>query len=297
MYITNKYFNLFFPIIFLLLLFLSCETVVDVELPKHKPMVVVNSIGNPDEPWELNISLSKGILDEGKIEIVNNAKVEILENGNPVSTFNHYSNGFYKSTGSKPETNVNYELRVSADGFETVTSSCKIHEPIRIESVIIDTVEGEYEQELELTISFTDIPNSKNYYSLSVLSIEKWNDGITYTYPIGFSSNDLLIRDEGRNFDEGRKFYGEEALFDDTILNGKNYKLKIFVNYYHSREDINLEFSLSSLSEDYYKYLKTKQAQDQSVDNPFAEPVIIYSNIKNGLGIFSGYSSSKYNLF
>ncbi len=297
MRLFTKYFLTKISFFLLLLFILSCETVVDVELPKHEPIIVVNSIGAPDEPWELNISLSKGILDEGKIEILNSAKVEILENGNPVSTFNHYSNGFYKSTGAKPKINVNYKLQVSTNGFETVTSNCIIPESVIIESVVIDTVDGEYEKELELTISFTDIPNSKNYYSLSVLSIEKWNDGITSTYPIGFSSNDLLIRDEGRNFDEGRKFYGEKAFFDDTILDGKNYKLKVYVNFYYSRDENNLEIVLSSLTKEYYKYLETREAQIQTIDNPFAEPVIIYSNIKNGLGIFSGYSSSKYKLF
>lgn len=299
MYAIKKYFNFCLLFIFLLLLFLSCETVVDVELPKHEPMIVVNSIGNPDEPWELNLSLSKGILNEGKIEILNKAKVEILENGNPISSFNHYSDGIYKSTGAKPKTNVNYELRVSNDGFETVTSSCKIPEPIGIESVTVDTIDTQWEdeKELEITISFTDVPNIENFYSFSMFRISTW-EGRTDVSSMYFSSNDLLIRDEDRILDEGRKYYGEEAFFDDTILDGKNYKLKVYV-YFHNRSDgkINYEIVLSSLTKEYYKYLETRDAQIRTGDNPFAEPVIIYSNIENGLGIFAGYSSSRYRLF
>jgi len=187
-------------------------------------------------------------------------------------------------------------LRVNADGFETVTSNCVIPEPVKIESVVIDTVDGEYEKELEITISFTDLPRIENYYSLSVLEISTW-EGRTSNSSIFFSSNDILIRDENRILDEGRDFFGE-AFFDDTILDGKNYKLKIYVHFNdRTKRQINYEIVLASLTKEYYQYLETREAQIRTIDNPFAEPVIIYSNIKNGLGIFSGYSTSRYKLF
>ncbi|NUM50252.1 MAG: DUF4249 family protein [Flavobacteriales bacterium] len=36
----------------------------------------------------------------------------------------------------------------------------------------------------------------------------------------------------------------------------------------------------------------SKNKYDATQGNPFVEPVIIYSNIKNGIGIFAGYSYS-----
>ncbi|MDX5319932.1 MAG: DUF4249 family protein, partial [Bacteroidota bacterium] len=47
-------------------------------------------------------------------------------------------------------------------------------------------------------------------------------------------------------------------------------------------------FELMSLDEHLYKYQTTFDAAESAQDNPFAEPVIIYSNIEGGIGIFGG---------
>jgi len=49
--------------------------------------------------------------------------------------------------------------------------------------------------------------------------------------------------------------------------------------------------TLSSVSEDYYKYNVTLAKYEQTQGDPFAQPVQVYSNIENGFGIFGGYSS------
>jgi hypothetical protein len=54
---------------------------------------------------------------------------------------------------------------------------------------------------------------------------------------------------------------------------------------------------LLSVSESYFRYLKATEFQENNEDNPFATPVQVYNNIENGLGIFAGYSISKYPLF
>ena len=47
------------------------------------------------------------------------------------------------------------------------------------------------------------------------------------------------------------------------------------------------EISVSHLSENYYKFIKTRQLYNENDGNPFAEPVQIHSNVKNGVGIFA----------
>ena len=294
----NRKLKLFFSLIILLIASLSCETIVDVNLPKHKPLLVVNSVCTPNKPWELNVSLNKGILEEGEIEIVNSAKVEILENGNPVSIFNHYNNGTYKSTGAKPKVNVNYTLRVSTDKYGKVTSNCLIPEPVKIESVEVDTIVNEYQRkELQLTISFTDPPNKKNFYSLEILRVGTYNGKKNY-YPEYFTSNDLIFDNNDNILFEGpdKRFRGNEAFFNDDIVDGKKYKMIVSVELFGIIDKQIFEVVLNSLTSSYYKYIKSQKLQRETRDNPFAEPVIVYSNIKNGLGIFAGYSSSKYLL-
>jgi hypothetical protein len=58
---------------------------------------------------------------------------------------------------------------------------------------------------------------------------------------------------------------------------------------------------LKSLEEDYYQYEKSKHLyyENGDGDDPFTEPVLIYSNVENGLGVFGGFSSdtTSFNYF
>jgi hypothetical protein len=48
--------------------------------------------------------------------------------------------------------------------------------------------------------------------------------------------------------------------------------------------------ALASLSEENYEYQRTAQLQDEVSRNPFAEAVLVHSNVRGGLGIFAGSS-------
>ncbi len=299
----RKYFYNLMSIILFLLIALSCESVVDVDLPKHKPMLVVNCCANTEKPWEVNVSLSKGILEEGDIKIVPNAKIEILDNNNKsVSEFNHYNDGIYKSTGAKPKANINYTLRVTTEEYGTATSNCILPKPVEIENVTVDTTTNKYqEKEFELTITFTDTPNEENFYGLSILKKTEWDDGNSDVSKEWFTSKDILIKEEEALFEDNRSdetFRGEQAFFDDLLLQGKQYRLKIFLHQYNSyyTKTVSYTVLLVTINKDYYRYIITSKTQRETDQNPFAQPTIIYNNIKNGLGIFGGYSVSKYSL-
>ncbi len=45
-----------------------------------------------------------------------------------------------------------------------------------------------------------------------------------------------------------------------------------------------------SVTEDYYLYLKSYSSQIYFEDNPFSEPVQIYTNIENGAGLMGAYN-------
>ncbi|MEN8192703.1 MAG: DUF4249 domain-containing protein [Bacteroidota bacterium] len=264
----------------------SCETIVNVDLPEHDPLIVVNSIGNPSNDWEMDVSLSKGLLEETEIQTVENAIIEITEDGIIMPEF-IFKNNKYTAPNFKPKPNALYELQVDVDGYETVTSNCIIVEPVIIENVTTEEKQGEYEKILDITITFTDHPNQENYYSISMID-SKGN------YPVWFSSNDILLGRKKGLMEDDNTFEGDLALFDDLILDGKSYSLKISVDYYDPSTSFIVV--LSTLNKDYYKYLQTSKAQFEDKDNPFAEAVIIHNNIKKGLGIFAGYSSSKYEI-
>ncbi|MCI5491108.1 MAG: DUF4249 domain-containing protein, partial [Prevotellaceae bacterium] len=48
---------------------------------------------------------------------------------------------------------------------------------------------------------------------------------------------------------------------------------------------------LQSISKDLYLYLKSMQIYERRTDDVFASPVSIYTNVRNGWGIFGSMSS------
>ena len=63
------------------ILFASCDIVVDLDIPEHERVLVVNSILTTDSMINASISHSVGAFDASSISYVNNATVEVYEDG------------------------------------------------------------------------------------------------------------------------------------------------------------------------------------------------------------------------
>ena len=93
-----------------------------------------------------------------------------------------------------------------------------------------------------------------------------------------------------------------ERYTNDKSFNGKDFRIKILIhqgNILHDRKQRGkgmITVYLNSLSKEFYKYALSFSEQIETGDNPFTEPVKVYSNIENGLGVFAGYSYSKDSL-
>ena len=57
-----------------------------------------------------------------------------------------------------------------------------------------------------------------------------------------------------------------------------------------------VDIRLHSISESYYKYLKTRQKHYETKEDPFAVPVIVYTNVEGGTGFLGAYSSDVYTI-
>jgi hypothetical protein len=102
--------------------------------------------------------------------------------------------------------------------------------------------------------------------------------------------------------------YSYNNEFSDELFNGKEYSLKFSFNsstYIYKDQTYNqtskvpikqeLNIELQSISESYFKYLRSQSASASTIEF-FSEPVQIYSNVKGGIGILGSYSSSFYKI-
>ena len=68
----------------LVVLFFSCETVVDLDVPVHEPVLVVNGILETDSVASVFLSNSLGAFEQGEINSIDDASVFLYENGSLV---------------------------------------------------------------------------------------------------------------------------------------------------------------------------------------------------------------------
>ena len=289
--------NLF---IFLFIALTACSKVVEIDVPFDKPSIVVNSIIQPDTFMTAKLSLSNFILDSKPYyDTIMDATVEVYEDGNYLGALNYENDYNYSNHSLYPKAGSAYELRVAKPGYEMVTAKTTVPKnPPQFEIINIQDITGEYgNTQKELTIKITDIPDTSYYeffisqYQYVYLIINNVSVVVDSTLlRIGMVTSNLLVSPDGDSY------YSNSFLFDDVLFQNTSITLKITLpnlTYNYTLEkmppDINLYISMRVINEDYYKYIVSLEKQQESEWTPFAEPVFVYNNINNGLGIFSSY--------
>lgn len=266
---------------------LGCEKVITLDLPEHKPQLVVNAMFGPDSVWQAHVTASQDINTPTAAQPVTDATVVIWENGLPIDTLLHDSADLYRSLrGRKPLPDRTYTLRASAPGYAAVQGSD--HAP----RVVIPTAfafrdsatlspEGQWEG--EFSFRFQDWAGEHNYYVLDLYTIIHFywdNRNITQVNPVYFSSPDPLWDIKSQ---QGQGF------LDDATFDGQMQTVRVHFMGHQSGQDT-VYARLTVLSETSYRYLQTMAKYEEADADPFAEPVRIYSNMTAGMGIFAGRS-------
>ena len=117
---------------------------------------------------------------------------------------------------------------------------------------------------------------------------------------IEYSRSILLIIPELRAQWQPQSIQTDKVLAEHYGFNEE--ELDFIINPYYEfmdtsyHEFFRFRIELQSISKDLYLYLRTYSAQWEIGDDFFAEPVIIHSNVSDGLGIFGASASSYQNL-
>ena len=89
-------------------------------------------------------------------------------------------------------------------------------------------------------------------------------------------------------------FDGKIILFNDQLFNGNNKTFYTDIGYWKELDSIKV--ILHTVSESFYKYHTSSGLQNQNGFSEIlgAEPVVVYSNIENGFGIFTATSKTHF---
>jgi len=234
--------------------------------------------------------------------------------GNQTAT--KYESGKYKNEAIKIESGKKYNIQIEAEGFETVTAETVIPSTIKIDK--IDTFSTTHSDQYSFSIDrnakiyFTDPSGETNFYrvksEIASLTFNQMMEDSFAVYPNYISgylnSTDPVFGTDDTEDIFGGSSYNRFSIFDDKIFDGKQYGLSVILNSEYKYSDYQAQtysfniykVELISVSEPMYLYLNSVGKQSNGNFALFTEPVLIYSNVEKGAGIFAGCSTDVYYL-
>ena len=177
-----------------------------------------------------------------------------------------------------------YTLTVVAPTGERATSTCTIPKPVSLSAITLDSLNQRY----FVRAKWQDPAGQANYYQVA---------GI-FRY---ITSNCRACQVESYNnlsFDDDNRGLFTDAGIDGTpMYSGRAYLTSSATkNFYTQYRTAGVTVDLMSVEQSYYQFQEALIQQRRSRNNPFAEPVLIPSNIAGGLGCFAGYNNTTLTL-
>ena len=288
---------------FLVLLFASCEKVVEFDIEQTEPSVVVNALPMTDSLMFVNITYSRFFLDNQTFRPVTDATVSVDINGTPLTLDQRDGANYgctYRIAGGD-----SLVLHVQANG-KTITGATRapLLPAITIDSAIIDTLQPFTTGGISFTLD--DPAAVRNHYLVYISERDsgtRWNrweerwdtiDTVVHSY---FNCLNREVTDPAVNRAEGMMDYFNQLLFSDSLIDGQQYSLTLAIPMLRDTAEHPIERSytlvVESLSPEAFRYI-VAVGKAQGIGQYFAEPARIYTNLSGGLGIFAAIARREY---
>ncbi|MBK9389245.1 MAG: DUF4249 domain-containing protein [Bacteroidetes bacterium] len=250
----------------LIILFASCESVIEIDLDYMKPKLVIEGvISDFDTRCIVKLSKTTDYFNRKTNPAVSGAVILLTDNAGTVVKFNETEPGNYLAESLQAKSNMEYTLSVFSEGNKYVAEAT-IPQKVNIDSLNYKyNPEGIfYDVGYVVSCHFSDPEEARNFYRLKTYSI-----------------NDIA---KARNSKE---------LYNDDVYNGNNVELLWSNNVYQPNDTVVVElYSLDEQTYDYYKTLFPISGGAEMMS--FTTPANPNTNISIGaLGYFGAYSISR----
>jgi len=286
-----RIFQLLFPVAVFLT---SCvEGVVrDIDLPPHESQLAASLfLDSRDSAISAIVSSSKGIYDTGQSKSVKDAECVLnvgstTYNWSTMDQYERYTELLPDRFGAPTDTllfTVNHPDFTSVSATQVFPSAPQVSVELNYGAT---QLYGEISDELIITLK--DIPGVNQHYIVSIdvhfrtaLSGQDtseyynlyWETEYPNSTPLWGQGSALLLSEDG--LDRNIKFSAATGINPIDFAMLHEYRVKV-----------------SALSEEMYLFYKSYAAYENANGNPFAEPVVLYSNMSNNMGCF-GVSTTK----
>lgn len=288
----------------------SCEDffIQDLEIPRQdldQEMVVHSFISDIDTAIEFRVSRNFGLdnLVEEPESRINGATINLFSGGQLLYEIGQNNDGLYRieMPGVFGYSDQTYRIEVDHPDYEMAMVETTMPPFVEPESVTFKKDGGfanpGSEDKMDLIqITFTDPADQVNYYEFQIHQIQVsykeliigQDTFITETrYPDNYFTPD-------GNFEFGISGF----LLSDELINGQTYTIQVMLDSELPVEEIPVEklrVTWNCLSKDQYEFSKSLQSYQSSAGfGLFSDPVAVYTNVDNGLGVVAFRSSRIY---
>ena len=200
-----------------------------------------------------------------------------------------------------------YTIKVNAPGFAEAEASTAVPSQSEVAEILrfkeARTTSGGEKQD-EIQIKLNDPAAENNFYLIQFFGVP-YSTGPGYeVYCVSTTDKDIeAIGDNADPFSTDNCYDGGNLLMKDVNFNGKQKQLRFYIDSYELNEHMGpggvmqkTYVKVLRITEDHFKFVKSYHVYYNSVDNPFAEPSNVFSNVKNGYGSFSAYTEYQSDL-
>jgi hypothetical protein len=254
-------------------------------MPPHNPQIAGSLfIDSRDSMLSATVSETRGLFDTTKTGILKDAELTLLQDGMPLHEWNTLSiyETYDKDLGDRIgilDGEITFE--VSHPDYETVHAVQRFPQKANFTAEVEYGATTWFDQTSDaLTLDFKDIAGENQHYLISAdlhyRNALSGQDTSLY-YPLWLESNNqnavslgesgFLLSEEGVDRDLKIRFATGVNSFDYLFL-------------------VEYRITVKTLTDELYQFYKSYQALENAQGNPFAEPVILYSNMSNDVGCF-----------
>ncbi|MDB5192217.1 MAG: hypothetical protein JWQ96_1780 [Segetibacter sp.] len=294
----------------IIILVASCEKDIRVDVPRQPLKLVLDGLASENTAFKVFVGKTAGILDltTPNTYKVTNALLQLYENNVLKDTlvYDPNTNMYQVKYNTTAQPGKTYLLKADAPGFTTTEAETVTPEKITIQSItrrVNARTDASGNKLDEVKITFLDNAANSNFYLFRV-SRPSYYDGREVVYgPIYcMHSNDKDI-DRRNNADptDLENCMDPQFLMADKNFNGRVKEVILLIDQQDLRTVFNPRnnrtykpvIEMDGITADYYKYRQSYDAYEDADGNPFAEPVLLFTNVKNGYGFFSTYTVAK----
>lgn len=274
----------------LALVFWSCERIIPFTPEDDQPLITLYSTLEPDAPVEAFVSRSVGILDQGEPILLEDATVWAEDgNGQILDTLVFIGFGQYRSPNLTGVAGQSYIIRATHPSLPAVSGSAKIP-AIPAEGAVdsLDAFDGTSGGPgmtgmpyVEYSFEIID-DGEPGYYQIE--GYERLRGTVTIPeYPLTIETDDPLVNGSGFGQD---KWLQRVDISNEFFL-GSTHTMTLRV-YQWDQQSMEILFKLKKVDEATFFYERSLEQYQNANGNPFTQPVSVYSNVLDGLGVVSG---------